>query len=424
MKVLFLSKSGDGLGLAHYMKIQGHEVFLWIKEDKDFEYAGLGMFKKMRSWRTMLSEADLVLGDMVGLGSFEQEIKKAGKPYIGINQNADDLELDRAGQMEIMRRLSIKLPKSISFDSPRAAEAAIDMWNSPGFVIKPSGNLDTGKTYVCRDKETFLWALSTYSGSQNLVVQQIVEGVEVSTEGWFDGRSFVSGMWNHTFEEKRLLAGDLGPNTGCMGNVVRLADPGSKLVEVVKRFEPVLRNFKYVGPFDLNAIVNENGIFVLEATPRFGYDAIETLATMAEGDFTTQLGDFAKGALLSPRFFSNLGVAVRVHLPPYPFGQAKADERGRPIQLPAEANRKENLGYYLLTDAYKDVNITEADTYSWAASDGVVGKVTYATEDFEECLDEVYTAVGQIKCLDLGYRPDIGARYSSDLSQLSSWGVL
>lgn len=426
MKILMLSKSGDGLGLAHYFKIFGHKVILWIEDAKDFEYAGLGMFEKVSNWQVALKEADLVLSDMVGLGKFEAEIKKSGAPYACVSSNADELELDRSGQMEILRRLQIGLPKTWSFDSPRAAQAILELWSPPGYVIKPSGNLDTGKTLVVRDRRTFSWALSIYSGSQELIVQEIIEGVEVSTEGWFDGRSFVPEMFNHTFEEKKFAAGDLGPNTGCSGNIVIRADPNSQLVEQVKKFEEPLTRLKYKGPIDLNCIVNEEGIFALEVTPRIGYDAIEAFATMFEGDFTEALLGIAEGTLSAkpPNFRADLAAAVRLWLPPYPNGQAEAEERGRPIILPEGANRKENNGYYLLTDAYFDATVQDEDVYFWAATDGVVAKVTKAGNDLSQVLEEVYKMASLVKILDVGYRVDIGERVFEDVEKLESWGVL
>src|SRR5581483_10364453 len=87
-----------------------------------------------------------------------------------------------------------------------------------GFAVKADGNIGCETSRVLSEPEQLDWALDALPTGCSLIVQRRVKGIEVSTEGWWNGKAWIN--FNHTFEEKRFMAGDLGPNTGCMGNVV------------------------------------------------------------------------------------------------------------------------------------------------------------------------------------------------------------
>ena len=258
MRILMLSKSGDGLGIAHKMVVEGHTVDVWI-QDADLLWAGRGLVGRPISWRPLVRKADLIMADMVGFGKHEKTLRGMGKVLFSISLVGDTVELDRKRGIKLLERSGIKVPESVPFPTPKAARDILSIWREPGFVVKPSGNIATGKTYIVRDKETYGYILNTYSPRQELVVQHIIEGIEISTEGWWNGRNWVE-PFNHTFEEKRFLPDRLGSNTGCMGNVVIAAKSRNKLIkDTVLKLEPFLKKSSYKGPIDINCIVNKTG---------------------------------------------------------------------------------------------------------------------------------------------------------------------
>lgn len=414
LKILMMSKHGDGLGIAQKLAEDGHDVKFWI-EEKGFDMASVGIVDRAPSWRPLASKwADLVVADMVGFGARGAQLDKWGVQHIGFNPVADTLELDRAKQMEVLRRVRIPLPETHQFDTPNMALDLLPVFRN-GFVLKPSGNLDTGKTYICRNQDTFRWALEQYSGDQELVAQRIVEGVEVSTEGWFNGQDWLE-PFNHTFEEKRFLEGDLGPNTGCMGNVVFPIKNGqrNKIVRELKKLTPFLKAAGYKGPIDMNAIVNKNGIHALELTARFGYDAIEALHTIMQEPFAAFLMGLVAGSSKNMRLKKDqYGMAVRLTVPPYPEGEVKKADRG----LPVVGVPKDRSNYYL-TDVYQD-----GDILRWAASDGVIMKVTSGAQSLDVLGRLAYAAVEKVKVMGLQYRRDIGKRVERDVKFLEGVGV-
>lgn len=411
LKILFLSKEGDGLGIAHRLKTEGNDVEMFI-QSKDFKLSGRGLVKQVSAWRPRIADADLIICDMVGFGRHEQLLRKTRAMIFGCSEMADLIELDRAKGMELFRKFNIDTPETYEFSSPEDAKQIAELWEPPGFVIKPNGNLDTGKTYVCRDKETYLWALSTLDSSTSMIVQKIIVGVEVSTEGWFNGRDWIS-PFNHTFEEKKFLVGDLGPNTGCMGNVVVKAD-GDKLVdETVKKLTPFMKAINYRGPIDINCIVNQDQLYGLEITARLGYDAIEALLEGLQESATDLFFETAAGIKKDMALSSDYMIAVRASVPPWPHGKPD-DER---VGMPILGLNEFNLKHVFLTDIYQ-----EDDTYLYAGGDGVVLKATAHGLDIQTARNRVYRTLNNISIQDVQYRTDIGSRVMKDINLLKEWG--
>lgn len=412
-----LSKEGDGLGIATKLKNEGHEVRVWLP-DRKFEYALLGVLDRSSSWRHDASRwAEIVVADMVGMGKFEQALNTFDVLHVGFNPLADVLELDRKRQIDTFRKVGIAIPETFDFQSPRQARDIAGLWTSSikGFVLKPSGNIETGKTFVLRDKRLLDWALDQYSGDQELIAQRFVDGIEISTEGWFNGMAWVT-PFNHTMEEKQFLEHNLGPNTGCMGNTVWAVQKPDRdrFVKELKKLTPVLKAMQYVGPVDLNCIANAEGIWALELTVRFGYDAIEALHTLLEEPLGMVLMELGMGTKSELKLSNDFATAVRLSVPPYPHAKPELADRGLPV-LGADPD---NPNQYF-TDLFVEGNISR-----WAASDGVLLKVVGTGPTSKASRREVYRHVRQVRTQGLQYRTDIGERVESDMKQLRKWGYI
>lgn len=413
MKILILSQYGDGLGLAQKIISEGHKVFMFIRH-KGYEWAGKGLVTRVQAWRPKLPEVDLVICDMVGFGRYQSVFRRMGIPAFSCSRIADMLELDREKTYELFKKVGIGLPETQSFRSPADAADILRTWESPGYVLKPHGNTDTAKTFVARDSSIYRWALSTYPSNQALSVQQIVSGIEVSTEGWFNGRGWLH-PFTHTFEEKRFLP-EGGPNTGCMGNVV-VGSASNKLTQgTVERLTPFLKQIGYRGPIDINSIVNDDGIFALEATPRLGYDAIEAVMEGLQGSITDLIFETAMGiSNRIPISLTERFIAVRLSIPPWPHADPEGKMRGMPIL----GLGPENLRHIYLTDVY-----LEDGSYKYAASDGVVMKVTAHGRNASEARGRAYRTIDNLTIPEVQYRKDIGSRVEDDISSLKSLGYL
>jgi len=300
MRFLFISKGGESLGMAARVGREGHSVAFYCDCAWDWEEPpGTGITPiartterlcqapetpldtrfSSRAREELLSyDPDVVVFDMVGFGPLADRFRREGIPVIGGSQVADWLELDRGFGTGVMRSVGIRIPDTQEFQTWEEAKEFARSYDGR-LVLKPSGNAECAKTYVSRGKEDLLPMMELYSKSTEppVELQEFVEGVEVSCEGWFDGEDWLP-LWNSTWEEKRLFPGGVGPNTGCMGSVVKVFwEPPRLFLEGVGRMEELLRAARYTGPLDLNSIVTESGVYGLEWTSRFGYVAVENL---------------------------------------------------------------------------------------------------------------------------------------------------
>src|SRR4029077_21283944 len=187
--------------------------------------------------------------------------------------------------------------------------------------------------------------------------QDFVEGTEISTEGWFNGREFMQ-PWNHTIERKQLMNDGLGPSGGCAGNVVwPVWEINHVIEEGIARMAPILAEHDYIGPIDLNSVVNDEGVWGLEFTPRFGYDALPALLELIDGEIGPTIAAMARGehpdriALINKK-----AAGLRVSIPPYPSEHFHPDE-GIPIRGLTRDDRP-HLYFYdvMLNDANRLVS--------------------------------------------------------------------
>jgi len=421
MRVLILSKNGNGASMAYKLSKEGHTVDMWC-DDPHYKDALKGYVGRPNSWRPLLPAADLVICDMVGFSKYAELFQRMGKPILCCNPIADILELDRKRGEEAFHRLGINTPPSQDFKSVEDA-AKLKWVNETGYVVKGSGNIDTGKTYLCATEELYQWALTTMKDATDVVVQELIpkEGsVEVSTEGWFNGIDFIH-PFNHTFEEKHYLPGDIGKMTGCAGNVVIPLEKPSKLCrDTVMRFKPILAKAGYRGPIDVNCIVTKDKVYALELTCRFGYDALEALMTGLNEPVGSFLFDVATGIKKSMDIRYDFLIAVRVSRDPYPYAkpyEIKEPDKGMPICGLTDLDLK----FTYLSDVYKEPG---SNQMLYAASDGVVLRATAFGRSVKEAQHRVYKICKNIKAIDIAYANDIGDRVDKDIALLREWGWL
>jgi len=332
-----------------------------------------------------------------------------------VSQIADLIELDRGKSMELLTKAGVQTPPEKVYSNPKDALELLSSFPEDGLVIKPYGNQSVAKTTLCYEPEVFEWAIKSFGAKDSIIVQWIQKGVEVSTEGWFNGRDWVP-PFNHTFEEKRLFNGNKGPNTGCMGNVVWAPTAENRLIEEgIAKLGPFLRKVGYRGPIDLNTIVNERGVWALELTPRFGYDAIEALMEGLKQDVTDLLFETATGIAAEMKVTTDYMAAVRVSVKPWPHDKPKPSDKGQPIL----GVTPENLKHVYFSDAY-----LEGDRFYYAAGDGAVYKATAHGRTVKEATQRAYRTISNVKILDAQYRTDIGDRVQGDIAKLMTWGYV
>ena len=328
-----ISDWGDLLGLFRLLKSEGHTVQLHVKhpEAKD---VGRGLVDLAKF--PAPPPGAIVIFDHAGAGTLGQQLRAKGHPVIGGNPLDKELDLDRTKGTAHFTAAGIKTPDTHTFTSMAQGRAFLATHKGQWFW-KPNGNLSCSTTYNGKDAAQlarFLaWAETHIQGIKGFELQKKVDGTEVSVEGWFDGTRFVP-PFNSTIEDKKFLAGDLGPRTGCQTNVVWPWETDTLPERTVARLEKTLKAAKYVGPIDSNLIVDADGTpYGLEWSPRLGFDAIQALCCLLDpvGD---QLEAFARGSLKEWSLKPGLALTVRMSTPPFPAERDAITKKPRATPLP------------------------------------------------------------------------------------------
>ena len=414
-KFLMLSGGGDGLGLALRLKEEGHDISVWIRDARARDDYN-GLLKKVdNTWGKTLTKDTTVIFDSTGGGRVADRLRAEGYSVLGGSEFADQLEMDRGVAFGIMEEVGIKVPHSETFTSFPAGKKFVQQ-SEKRLAFKPTGEMGPEvTTYVSYDKEDLLEMLDYFEahakGEIEFELQEVVEGgLLISTEGWFNGQRFVA-PFNHTFERKQLMNDNLGPSGGCARNVV-FAVEGSNFIadEGLRRMEPILAHNEYVGPIDLNTVVNNEGVWALEFTPRFGYDALPTFLELLNEPIGDLLNKFATGKGSDIKLKQGIGGSVRVTIPPYP------NEKFRPAEgIPIRGLvRSDRLHLYLYNVALNNQNKLIS-----TKGFGVIGAFTGLGMTIEESLQGPYSIANKSRIPNRQFRTDLSEVFEDDFRKFN-----
>lgn len=403
MKYILLSKDGDFLPLLYRMHKAKEEVIAYIDNSDDIHD---GLTPTVHSALEIdVEQNDVIIFDMVGAGEAADRLKKDGHQVIGGGVFNDKLELDRKFGTDFMKKHGIQIPPTWEFDTMDAVKDFVEN-NPERYVFKPNGNLETDLTYVATSAENLLavlpWLESRIPEGTEFEIQQFTEGIEMSTEAWFNGEKFLQPI-NSTMEEKKFMAGNVGPATGCMGNVVWTWDDDTSQFLYEYLFQPLeeeLRKQNYLGPLDINGIWNEDGIHGLEWTARFGYDAIQAYTRLLNKPLAQVLMDLPTLDIM-PVKQDYIAIAIRVSIPPFP---SEGDVPNVPL---LGLNDRDRI---YLNDVKKDEKLGLV----CAGTDGYVLAVCSDGKSLKTATAKAYEVIDELEIPNKQYRIDIGERYQEN----------
>jgi phosphoribosylamine--glycine ligase len=269
-------------------------------------------------------------------------------------------------------------------------------------VLKADG-LASGKgVFVCHTREELEAALPAVEAlGQGVVIEELLEGYEVSLFGLCDGRRVVPLGAAQDF--KRLDDGDLGPNTGGMGaySPVRAFEGGALVAEI---HEPVLeelarRGAPFIGCLFAGLMITPDGPRVLEFNARLGDPETQVLMPRISGDLLGALAAAAAGDLVDTDVSLDDRAAVTVVLasPDYP---QQSDYPGVPITGLEEAAAAGALVFHGGTAARDGRVITHS---------GRILSVTATADTIPDARERAYAAVGLVTFEGARFRRDIAA---------------
>jgi phosphoribosylamine--glycine ligase len=425
MKFLFVSYDGLIADIAWEVVKEGHAVKFWIKDPDEKEIAD-GFVPKADDWKKEVDWADVVVfDDVLGMGAMAEELRKKGKLVVGGSPYSDKLEDDRAfGQQELKNAGVSIIPQEnfTSFDDAMAYVKA----NPNRYVIKPSGEAQNYKRLLFVGEEEdgvdVVQVLEDYKRAwskkiKEFQLQRRIMGVEVATGAFFNGKEFVPPICVN-FEHKKLFPGDIGPSTGEMGTSMFWSEPNKVFNATLKKMETRLAEEHYVGYIDVNCIVNNNGIYPLEFTARFGYP---TISIQQEG-LLTPIGEMlyklAEGTISRLRTRTGFQIGVRIVVPPFPFRDKQTFESSSKDAVILFKNPSRE-GFHI-----EDVKNVDGEWLVTGTS-GVVLIVCGIGPTMKQAQRQAYNRVKNVMIPNMYYREDIGDRwFEEDSDRLHAWGYL
>src|SRR5467141_963034 len=423
-KFLFVSLSGLIGDIAWQVLKEGHDVRYYIEAEKERDIAD-GFVPKSKDWEKDAKWSDIVVfDDTLGQGEKAQVLRAAGKPVVGGTPYTDRLEDDRSFGQEELKAAGVSIIPYEDFDS---FDQAIDFVkkNPDRYVIKPSGEAQNVKRRLFvgeeEDGDDVVRMLEAYKKAFSdeikiFQLQRRINGVEVAVGAFFNGKKFVTPV-NINFEHKKLFPGEVGPPTGEMGTAMFWSEPNLLFNRTLLKMESKLAEEGYVGYIDLNCIVNNNGIYPLEFTSRFGYP---TISIQQEG-MLTPIGEFfyrlAEGSITSFKARSGFQVGVRIMVPPFPYTDPETFAKNSKDAV-IIFKKPTRDGVHI--EDVKQIN----NEWVVTGTSGVVLIVVGTGTTMKAAQKQAYNRIDNIMIPNMYYRKDIGDRWFEDFDRLHTWGYL
>ncbi len=431
MRFLGVTETCD-LG-ALYLRLQtdGHSVKAAISEPLA-QGTLAGLIPRVADWRAELDwirEAGpngIILFEAVseGFGELQDVLRRDGFHVVGGSAYGDRLENDRAFAQALLAELGFPSGHVWEFDD--GAEADAFLAANPGrYVLKFSGPAGSDDNYVGRlpdgeDVRAMLQAKLAGAGrGATFILMRHIAGIEMGVGAYFDGQDFLRPAcldWEH----KRLFAGEMGELTGEMGTVATYERTDIFFERTLARLAPHLRAAGHVGYVNLNTIVNEEGIWPLEFTSRFGYPGFAILDPLQKTSWAELLSAMASGATRTFETFPGFSVGVVLTTPPFPYSRKQIDAAvGLPIFFDASLDPEDWRNIHLGEIGRREDRFITSGVYGWTmVVTGVAATIAEAKRAAYGRLDRILVPNGR-------YRLDIGDRLiGGELRRLERLGLL
>jgi phosphoribosylamine--glycine ligase len=329
----------------------------------------------------------------------------------GPNQKAAQFESSKVFSQRFMEKYGIPTARAGTFADANAAKKFATELNGK-CAVKADG-LALGKgVLICANIaeankaiDDILVAKSFGAAGANIVIQEFLEGVEISLHAICDGKT--AKLFPTSQDHKRALDGDKGLNTGGMGTYCPtpfLTDAELKRVGDAI-LNPWLRGCAEEG-IDFRGILypglmlKENGPRVLEFNARFGDPETQVYLTRLENDFVELLDASVSGTLdkIEMKWKPDASVCVVIASGGYPGNY----EKGKTIHGLGDAAKLPGVKVFHAGTALKDGQTV--------TSGGRVLGVTALGKDLKAAQASAYAAVEKICFEGLQFRRDIAAK--------------
>ena len=336
-----------------------------------------------------------------------------GVPAIGPNRSAARLESSKAFSKAFLTRNALPTAEAVEFRDADKFEQYVKARAGRRLVVKKSG-LAAGKGVLESTDSGEMAAFGKAILAQDaLLVEEFLEGWEVSVFGLSDGSDFV--VLPPCTDFKKAHEGDTGPNTGGMGSICPVPWVNEPLMERLVReivrptYAALAREgLGYAGVLYFGLMITAQGPKVLEFNVRFGDPETQVLLPMLGmdlGELVESMAARSPGRLANASKTTNapgkpgaaLGVVVASR------GYPESAETGARVAPIPELPARQSLIFHAST--YRD-------------PDGAVrvggGRCFTAVglgDDLGAAAENAYKAAERIHFDGGWYRGDIGGKF-------------
>ena len=397
MKILIIGGGGREHALAWRLSREAHEI---VAAPGNPGIAQCGKIVPTKSYEHL---AEHVKPDLIVVGPEQplaegivDHFRSISIPIVGPTREQAQLEASKIYSKTFMQRAGIPTARFLQSSNAREAVEALDRFHYP-IVIKADG-LATGKGVItAADRAQAESAISTLG--PNLVIEEFLQGEEVSFIVLSDGKDFVA--FDATQDHKAINDGDTGPNTGgmgayCDGRILTSA-ASQRIIETI--IQPAIRATGFTGFLYAGLMMTAEGPKVLEFNARLGDPETQPLMHRLHPsvDFAGILMRSATGSLGSGAIFewrSDPSVCVVLSAAGYPSTPRTGDV----------ITGIEDCGAQVFQAG------TRQTERGLETAGGRVLGVTASGSDLQAAIANTYAAVEKIHFDGMHYRRDIGRK--------------
>jgi phosphoribosylamine--glycine ligase len=432
VKLLIISMDcvGEGMGLAVRAAKAGHQVKIWMAKANHPETGkGFKGVERTDSWLSEARWADLVLP--TGNHDFMPKLdslKKAGIPIFGPSVRSAALEIKRALGMEFFEKHGIKVPEWQQFATLSDAREHV-LKTGERFVFKTLGDEeDKSLSYVGKSPADLIarierWERLKLNPKGPVMLQEFIPGIEVGVSRWMGKDGFI-GPYNENFEHKKLCSGDVGPNCGEAGTIMKYVADSKLGSEVLAPLEQSLVELGHLGDIDVNCIIDEEGqAWPLEFTMRLGWPAANIMWGCHKDDPLEWMLDAVHG-IDSIECSTKTACGVVLAQPDYPYStRTKEELEGVPIYGITPKNER-----YLSPQAVKIEKMPDMDGDKvvqrpiWCSTGDYLLVVSGQGNTVAQAAGRAYDTIKELSCPDMIYRDDIGEKLKEEIPKLKAHG--
>ena len=419
MRVLGITETCDLGSLYMRLLAEGHDVKVTVS-DALAQGTMAGLVPRAPNWREELDwireDGGIIIFEAIGFGALQDDLRTQGFSVIGGSAFGDRLENDRSFALEMLGSRGLNIASTRQFDSGQAA--IHDLRLRPRRCVykrcDSAGDTFVG-TFADGSDVAALLAVQSAQSGPGFILMDYIEGIETGVGAFFNGRQFLRPAcldWEH----KRFFAGDMGELTGEMGTVATFTGSDRLFDLALAPLAPLLQEAGHVGWVNLNTIINEEGVWPLEFTCRFGYPGFAVLEPLQQISWGALLSEIATQCTVSFDALPGFSTGIVLTTPPMPLSRRQVDV---PLGLPLFIGNVDPRHIHLGEVGSVNGTLITAGLYGWTLVVTGLGRTVL------EAKDAAYANARNVHVPNMRYRLDIGdALIAGNLDRLVKWGWL